>query len=56
MATTKKEWRKKLALSGEMYIEVVHRYSYLEEKLLHITYKTLGVKLRGTLQVCNGYA
>ena len=39
-----------------MDINVVHRYSHLGEKLLRTTYNTLGVKLTGTLQVCEGCA
>ena len=39
-----------------MDINVVHRYSYLGEKFLHTTYNTLGFKLTGTLQVCDGCA
>ena len=35
-----------------MDINVVHRYSHLGEKLLHITQNTLSIKLTGTLQVC----
>ena len=50
----KEEWRKRLDLSSEMDINVVHRYSHLGEKLLRTTYKTLSVKLTGTLQVCGG--
>ena len=45
-----------MGLSSEMDINVVHRYSHLREKLLCTTYNTLGVKLTGTLQVCNGCA
>ena len=30
-------------------------YSHLGEKLLRTTYNALGVKLTGTLQVCDGY-
>ena len=40
----KEEWRKKLGLSRKMDINVVHRYSYLGEKLLRITYNSLGVR------------
>ena len=36
-----------------MDINVVHWYSHLGEKLLYITYNALGVKLTGTLQVCD---
>ena len=43
------EWRKKLGLSSKMEINVVHRYSYMGEKLLCTTYNALGVKLTGTL-------
>ena len=50
----KEEWGKKLGLSSEMYINVIHRYSRLGETLLHTTYNALGVKLTGTLQVCDG--
>ena len=39
-----------------MDINVVHRYSYLAEKLLLIDYYALGVKLTVTLQECNGCA
>ena len=35
---------------------MVHRHSHLGEKLLGITYKALGVKLTGTLQVRYGCA
>ena len=43
-------------LSSEMDINVVRRYSHLGEKLLCTTYNALGVKLKYTLNVCNGYA
>ena len=33
---------------------MVNRYSHLRKKLLIITYNTLGVKLTGKLQVCDG--
>ena len=52
----KEEWRKKLGLSRDMYINMVHRYPHLGEKLLRTTYKTLGIKLTGTLQVCDSCA
>ena len=39
-----------------MDINVVHMYSHLGEKLLHTTYNARGVKLTGTLQVCDGCA
>ena len=42
--------RKKLGLSSEMDIHVVH----LEEKLLRINYDDIGVRLTGTVQVCDG--
>ena len=45
----------KLVLSSDMDINVVHRYSHMGEFVLLITCNTLGVKLTGTLQVCNGY-
>ena len=35
---------------------MVHIYSHIRENLLHITYNALGVKLTGTLQVCDGCA
>ena len=37
-----------------MDINVVHMYSHMGEKLLHTTYIALGVKLTGTLKVCDG--
>ena len=52
----KEEWCKKLSLSSEMDINVVHRYSHLGEKLLRTTYNALGCNLTGTLQVCNCFA
>ena len=45
-----------MGLSSEMYINVVHRYSHLGEKLLHITYNDIGVKLTVTLEICDGCA
>ena len=39
-----------------MDINVLHRYSHLEENLLRLTYDNLGFKLAGTLQVCDGCA
>ena len=45
----KEEWHKKLGLTSEMEINVVHRYSHLGEKIC-ITYNALCVKLIGTLQ------
>ena len=33
---------------------MVHRYSYIGEKVLRITYNNLGVKLTSTLQVFDG--
>ena len=49
----KEEWRNNLGLSSDMDINVVHRYSHLVEKFLRATYNALGVKLTGTLQVCD---
>ena len=37
-----------------MDINVVHRYSHFGENLLRFTYVNLGVKLTGTLEVCDG--
>ena len=37
-----------------MDINVVHRYSHLEEKFLRMTYKSLSVKFTGALQVYDG--
>ena len=48
------EWRKKLGLSSDIDIHMLHRYSHLVEKLLRTKYNDLGVKLIGTLQVCHG--
>ena len=45
-----------MGLSSEIDINVVHRYSYLGEHLLHTTYNDLGVKLTGALQICDGCA
>ena len=45
-----------MGLSSEIDINVVHMYSHLGEKLLRTTYNALGVKLTGTLQVCDGCA
>ena len=45
-----------MGLSSEMDINVVHRYSYLGEKLLPTTYNNLGFKLTGQLKVCDGCA
>ena len=39
-----------------MYINVVHRHSHPGEKLMCTTYNAIGVKLAGTLQVCNDWA
>ena len=39
-----------------MYINVVHWHSHLGERLLRLTYDAMGVKLTGTLQVCDGCA
>ena len=50
----KEHCHKTLVLPSEMGINVVHQYSHLEEKMLRITYNTMGVKLTGTLQVCDG--
>ena len=36
-----------------MEIDVVHRYSHLGEKLSHITYNAISIKLTGILQVLN---
>ena len=33
---------------------MVHWYSHIGEKLLRLTYDDLGIKLKGTLQVCDG--
>ena len=52
----KEEWHKKLGISSEMEINVVHKYSHLGEKLLRTTYNALGVNLTRTLQVCDGCA
>ena len=52
----KVECLKKLGLSSEMNINVVHRYSHLGGKLFCITYNALRVKSTGTLQVCDGCA
>ena len=52
----KEEWCKKLGLSSKIDIHVVHRYSHLGENLLRITYNSLGVKLKGTIQVCDACA
>ena len=35
---------------------MVHMYSHLGENLLRKTYNAIGVKLTGTLQVCDGFA
>ena len=50
----KEEWFKKLGLSNEMDINVLHMYSHLGEKLLRTTYNALSIKLTGTLHVCHG--
>ena len=52
----KEEWRKNLGLSSEMDINVVHRYSHLGERLLRTRYNAIGIKLTGTLYVCDGCA
>ena len=49
----KEDCSKNLGLPSEMDINVIHQYSYLGAKLLRITYNALGVKLTGTLQVCD---
>ena len=45
-----------MGLSSEMDIDLVHRYSHLGENLLRTTYNNLGVKLTGTIEVCDGCA
>ena len=42
-----------MGLLRKMNINVVHRYSYFRENVLHITYNALGANLTVTLQVCN---
>ena len=37
----KEELQKKIGISIEMDINVLHRYSHLGEKLLHVTYNDL---------------
>ena len=45
-----------MGISSDMDINVVHRYSHLVEKFFRTTYNALGVKLTGTLQVCDDCA
>ena len=45
-----------MGLTSEIDNNVVHGYSHLGEKLLHIIYNALSVKLTGTLQFCGGCA
>ena len=52
----KEELCKRLSLTSEMDINVVHKYSYLVEKLLRIKYNALCVNLKLTLQFCGGCA
>ena len=49
----KGDWQKKLGLTRETDINVVHRYSHLGEKFLRLTYDALDIQLTGTLQVCD---
>ena len=34
---------------------MVHQYSHLVEKLLRLTHDDLGVNMKGTLEVCDGF-
>ena len=45
----------KLDLPHELDINEVHQYPHIIEKLLHLTYDALGIKLTGTIQVCDGF-
>ena len=50
------KWRKKLGLSNDMDIKVLHRYSHIREELLGTTYNALSVKLPGTMKFWDGGA
>ena len=50
------DWCKKFGLSSEVDIDMVHRYSHLVEKLFRTAYNTLGIKVTGTPQACDGCA
>ena len=52
----KEDWRKNLGIMREIDINVVHQYSHLGGKLLHLIYDALDDNMTSTLQVCDGCA
>ena len=45
-----------MALPQTMDINVAHQYSHIGDKLLHLTYDTLGIQFIVTLEGCDGCA